>query len=393
VSFSVKLHAQKATGESQTTVEAEAALCNRCMRCLHVCPTKALRVRAGGPQILGHLCIDCGECIRACPAGALRMRGIAPVGIIPGDAVLVVHPALLVQTAFSKSPNMVLNALLKKGYGEIRLLSAWEDSLRDAASKYAEDESEVAPVVSPVCPAVLNLIAVRFPSLIVHVAPFLSPIESAREEMKDRNTCFVPLCPAELAVLRAGLPEKHAVIPASDIVTATARDLCEEGNSIGGHGGGKEALRDVCRQDILRASGMSSVVGLLEEVENGSLESVKVLELHACRGGCFGSPLLSEHPDVAEYHWSLARVRAGVAGGAVRRSSLLQARAGMSLDAEMSEALKKVARVREITEILPGKDCGMCGAPTCSSLAIDVVAGRAQVEECVHLPKKQENRK
>ena len=55
------------------------------------------------------------------------------------------------------------------------------------------------------------------------------------------------------------------------------------------------------------------------------------------------------------------------------------------LDENMVEALKKMKRMNEILERLPGYDCGSCGSPTCAAFAEDIVRGFCTEMDCVHL--------
>ena len=59
----------------------------------------------------------------------------------------------------------------------------------------------------------------------------------------------------------------------------------------------------------------------------------------------------------------------------------------------MSEAIAKLAELDALTKGLPGKDCGMCGAPTCAAFAEDVVLGRATMEACVRRDSSKEDLK
>ena len=55
------------------------------------------------------------------------------------------------------------------------------------------------------------------------------------------------------------------------------------------------------------------------------------------------------------------------------------------LDENMVEALRKMNRMNEIIERLPGYDCGSCGSPTCATFAEDIVRGYCTEMDCVHL--------
>ena len=57
-------------------------------------------------------------------------------------------------------------------------------------------------------------------------------------------------------------------------------------------------------------------------------------------------------------------------------------RAGLRLDEDMAAAMAKLARIDALVHALPGRDCGVCGAPTCTALAEDVVLERAKVGDC-----------
>ena len=53
------------------------------------------------------------------------------------------------------------------------------------------------------------------------------------------------------------------------------------------------------------------------------------------------------------------------------------------------EALKKIQRIEELMEKLPGMDCGSCGAPSCRALAEDIVRGHATEMDCVFMLKEK----
>lgn len=55
----------------------------------------------------------------------------------------------------------------------------------------------------------------------------------------------------------------------------------------------------------------------------------------------------------------------------------------MKLDADLRTAMQKMQKMNEIEKVLPGLDCGTCGAPSCRDLAEDIVRGKGAIEDCV----------
>ena len=56
----------------------------------------------------------------------------------------------------------------------------------------------------------------------------------------------------------------------------------------------------------------------------------------------------------------------------------------LGLDDDMVTAMEKMKRMIEISDTLPGLDCGSCGAPTCRALAEDIVRGYATKSACIY---------
>ena len=57
----------------------------------------------------------------------------------------------------------------------------------------------------------------------------------------------------------------------------------------------------------------------------------------------------------------------------------------------MAVAIRKLAELDAETRALPGKDCGVCGAPTCAALAEDIVMGRAVRALCPYVQPEEES--
>ena len=388
----IDLKAQTVPASAHNSVHVVIESCRQCLHCVRACPTKAMRVRGGRPEILDHLCIDCTTCIEACRDGALTMAGAQPLPKRLDRMVCVIPPSFLAQFGASAGPKRVLKALRELGFGDVLVTQAHEEALRQAVLDYARKEAKAAPVISPVCPAVVNLIETRFQSLIKNVAPYLSPIEAARHEMKGQECLFVAACPGQGTALTIHSPSEggHVVAPAS--LRQAVLPLVAEGGME--DAGSQEEPVAANAPGLLEVSGIRHVVNVLEQAENGFLADIPVLELYACDHGCFGSPLLWGDPFVARRRWlQNPHVGAQSHQQAMRRKTPYSARAGLRLDANMSKAILKLGQIDEVTKSLPGRDCALCGAPTCASLAEDIVLGVAFRSACMHLSEREEKAK
>lgn len=378
------------------SLRVTAQLCCGCLHCLHTCPTRAIRVRDDQPQILDYLCIDCTACIGVCETGALNMECADALDMLQENANLILPSSFLVQFIPEATPREVLAGLEKLGFASIRFTEGWETALHASVLAYAEEHPEIRPVISPVCPATTNILEMKFPSLLGNVAPFLSPIEAAYDElhriperMASASVTFVPACPAQQTMLVCqGLSEKLASISPSALSQAvlphlhTTDDTREQWEAIPRP---TSRLSDYDPDRVLQVSGIRNVLNILEKIETGLLNDVPVLELYACDQGCFGSPLLKEGPFIARFRWLHAFIQYNPDARAVRRTTPFVPRSGLRLAPDMTQAIERLSQIDRITRELPGKNCGMCGAPTCSALAEDIVMGRAAKTACIYM--------
>jgi len=275
----------------------------------------------------------------------------------------------------------VLDALSAMGFRRVRVVEEWEAALRRAALKYAREEAEKRPVFSPACPAVVNLIEMRFPSLIPHLAPFLSSVEAARQELECERLVVAVSCAAQLTALRERPLERLTMASLPRLRTAVLRATAE---SQGAAGAPPQHLHPEGRADpsVLRVTGLRHVIGVLERAENGLLADFVLVELLACDQGCFGAAVAGDEPFIARARWRRTASHFTGPAKAVRREAPFVARPGMRLDDDMSRAIEKLSRIDQLVKELPGRDCGMCGAPTCVALAEDVVLGRTDITAC-----------
>jgi len=401
VSFTVLLRPDRgARGERTTSLDSRPDLCRDCRRCVTACPTGAVRVRDARPEVLRHLCVDCAACIAACSPGALGVAGTAAAPSLCGTTV-VVPPGLLVDYHPFGGADDVLAALRELGAADVVVTHGYDAALRAAVVARAASGDAQRPVVSPVCPAVVALVELRFPALLPYLAPFASPLEAAQLDLAEREAVFVAACPSQRSALLAQRPTEQRVVTTPErlrtavapLVAARHEAPAAAGDAVTGEGdkgrtrratGGEvPAARSAAADGVLVVTGAAHVIDVLEQLETGLLGDVPAVEPYLCDGGCLGSPLFAGDPHVAAWRWAAAGLPA--AGRALERPRPFQPRPGIRLDPDMATAIHMLAQLERVTASLPGKDCAACGAPTCAAFAEDVVTGRAARDLCPYV--------
>jgi len=160
-------------------------------------------------------------------------------------------------------------------------------------------------------------------------------------------------------------------------------------------------------ENTIYVDGIQNVIKVLEEVELGKMEDLDFLEAMACVGGCVGGPLTVENNFVAQQRikkltekWQKNKNSGGKEPAEdeyqkkydlglerVRWEKPLERSDAMELSSDIAQALTMMQRIDEVLATLPGLDCGSCGAPTCKTLAEDIVKGLATEYDCVFILK------
>ncbi len=144
----------------------------------------------------------------------------------------------------------------------------------------------------------------------------------------------------------------------------------------------------------LAADGIENVISILRELEDGKLTDVDFVELHACHGGCVGGVFNVANTFVAKS--KIHSLRRTVLQNKTNTTDKIdkpdeyykipwkwKTTDLYTLDKELPAAMTKMAEVENILRRLPRKDCGICGSPTCRSLAEDIVLGKATEDMCL----------
>ncbi|MFH1138699.1 MAG: [Fe-Fe] hydrogenase large subunit C-terminal domain-containing protein [Pseudomonadota bacterium] len=398
--------------------------CNGCVVCLRACPTQAIRIRDGRAVIMPELCVDCGECLRACPRRAIESR-VSTSTDMAGFKVTAVLPSPVIYTQFGDEvmPNEILAALSKLGFDYVFDLAKYCEWGNMAAAQWMAEHPEIRTAFSPICPVVLKLIRKRFPNLIPNIIPLEPPREFGARHIRgllrkklglrdeEIGVFYVTPCAAKVKEVNQPLTSKKSYLSGAlglhhvfGGILKALKDLTDEDRetiyfNAGGYGIGWE-LAEVRvsglqpMEKTLAVSGLAGVLEVLDQVESGRLSSVRFMDLRVCPDGCLGGPLTVENQFMARatlrrlmrMFGEQPRVRPGEIARFMEEGFFRTDKEILpdltTLDPNPLEAMKKLKLMDQLTNRLPGKRCGVCGAPDCRTLAEDVVLGKAALTDC-----------
>ncbi|MDL2224766.1 4Fe-4S dicluster domain-containing protein [Eubacteriales bacterium OttesenSCG-928-M02] len=408
--------------EYSHSVRLDKDLCRGCTNCIKTCPTEAIRVRDGKAHINDDRCIDCGECVRTCPYHA-KIAITDYLDDLENYKYCIALPAPTLYGQFKRLNRLeeLLHALKQVGFDDVFDVSRAADVITMKSREYLETHAVKKPVISSACPAVVRLMQIRFPELLSHVLPVIAPNETAARIAKEEyalahgvayeeiGAFFITPCAAKMTAKINPIGfEKSSVdgcLSILDLYGALeghiGKDVVPEDMGpmatkygIGWALTGGEAI--AMKEDgYLAVDGIANVIQVLEEIENGKFSDLDFFEGLSCIGGCVGGPLVFENRYVAKNRIRQltegmeeplaypADVTRWAGRDDLNYNKGLEPKNVMKLDDDISKAIRKMERMEQIYEELPGLDCGSCGAPTCRALAEDIVRGEATELDCI----------
>jgi Na+-translocating ferredoxin:NAD+ oxidoreductase RNF subunit RnfB len=414
--------------EPYHAIKLDPEKCFGCTLCMKICPTEAIRIRNGLPEIDSDWCIDCGNCLRACPANAYYVEQ---------DDLSVIHnfkyrvalfPSVMIgQFPERFSEGQIYEALAKIGFTHVYEVEQPIGVLLEEIKKYSHKTTEPKPLISSFCPAVIRLIQVKYPSLAENIVRLKPPhdlaayyaIENLKKQgirREEIGIFYITPCAAKMAAVKRPMGEKESIVDGivnmSDIYNRVMKVIYTPGSV----GIGRDQL--LSREGILwcltdgeagcmnnraiAVDGIHNVVGILDHVENDKLPDLDFLELRSCDESCAGGILLTgnrfltvERLKQRALHYPVALLPDTDCADVSFLSNCLkseQVEGGQAkrFGHDRARALEKMKRAQKIVCQLPGIDCGACGAPNCHALADDIANHKTKMSDCVFLQQRWE---
>ncbi len=403
--------------------------CDGCMNCLRNCPTQALRIRDEAPVICEELCIDCGACITTCPRKAIlpAVDTFDETGTF-AYKVAVPSPVLYAQFGLECSLEEIHLGLNMVGFHYIHdvFKSCKIQSMAIQEHLARAGDAIKKPLISSMCPAVVRLIQVKYPTLVDHVIPFEPPRELSAREAKIKvaqhhgvdigkiGAFYISPCPAKsISVLQPAEKKRSyldGVIGISDIYMPLRKAILElkqeeiaafpKEKAVFDSGWERTGIlsRSMNIKKWIAVSGLQHVTRILDLIEQGKLDSVEFIEANSCIEGCVGGSLCVENIYIArsiiimlegngeppvkpDSEW----VRQLYDGGYFFMEKKLQPRTQSKPPPSISDAILQMKKRDQLMERLPGLDCCACGSPTCAAFAEDVLADSVNMDACPYL--------
>ncbi len=391
------------------TVTLDPNKCKGCITCMRRCPTEAIRVHGGKASVDYNRCIGCGECVRLCNHNA-KLPSHDSWDTINDFKYKIVLPPPSLYGQFNNLDNIdiVLNGLLKLGFDEVYEVGLAAEYI-SSVTKILLDKGDIKrPVISTACPAILELIMMKYHNLLDNLLPTLAPVDVAAKMAREKaiargipkddiGVYFISPCPAKVFALKMGIgvnkPYVDRVLSVADAYmrlvpamnelkdTKSISKTCAIGLRWGVSRGEANAI--FSHDNTIAADGIENCVKILEAIEDGSLDDIEFIELNACTGGCVGGVMNVENPFVARGRlYRLARkmstnLNSVTDTGKSKDYFLWESNPTAKDVFVMGEnrlvAMNNLMEIEEITKSLPQVDCGLCGSPSCRAFAEDIV--------------------
>ncbi len=387
-------------------IQLSESNCRSCMRCVKVCPTKAMTYVNYQPQIIEEECILCGQCYMVCPHSAKKVTSdlnLVKSWIAEGKQVIAsVAPSFAsIWTNYNKFEQRMLNF----GFSKVEEAARGAKIVSEAYMELMQ-EGKMKNIIATSCPAVVSLVEKEFPDLVDQLAPVVSPMIAHGKDIKkrypDAKVVFITPCIAKQKEIKdprfAGVIDATISMPdLFEILTGTLKeeaDLSRDWPEFEGKiarlyptpGGVGKTIAST-RYHILDVEGIDRVSRTLHAIQSGQLEGY-FFEMSSCAESCLGGPLIK---NFQHNEWlAHSMINTNVEGAEKVKACPIEddLKATWKSDHIVRQKYSE-SQIRDMLWIM-GKtsknkelNCGSCGYETCVDKAIAVLDGKADPKLCL----------
>ena len=316
---------------SEPVVVADPYACHACppghCPCEQICPVSAISHDDFGVVHIDHgKCIGEGHCVEVCSFGALAHKSqfVPLIEILRQQTHPVyasIAPAFAGQFGPDVTAGKLRSALLRLGFTDMVETALYADliTIKEAFEfNHHVKESTDFLITSCCCPIWIKLIETKYPDLLEHISPSVSPMVASGRVIKafEPNAKVVFIGPCIAKKSEALLPDLQGAIDfvltfqelatifeATDINPADQADAENPQASWGGRiygrtGGVSAAVAATLKQLVprraetfnpLQVDGIPDCQKAMESIRQGKQEA-NFIEGMACKGGCVGGP-------------------------------------------------------------------------------------------------------
>jgi len=426
-----------ATNDFHHALKFKEDLCIGCAHCTGACPTGAIHIDNGHPQLDVNRCIDCGRCYQQCPVNAIYIE--------QDDFQMVYdckYPVLLLPSIFTAQfeekikERTILSALYHIGFKHVFEVEKSVDFIKEEMRQTVNENNGYKPIISTFCPAVVRLIQVKFPVLVPNLHLVKPPLDLTAMYIRkllmevddipaeDIGIFYVTPCAAKIAAIKSPATDEESpvtgVVNMNYLYSKVMRvikqgeyKLCDD---IRTHRhrlskasvnytltGGEVSLLQHGRN--LAIDGINNVSEFLEKLEDEDIQDIDYLELRACDESCAGGILCANNrflmaerqrkrsqrsPDEIDAEDNDLLNYVDFLQEHKRVLGNVEPRSMDKMDDDMTKAMQKMRKSFELNQCLPQVDCRICGYQSCKALSDAVVNGMAEVEQCVFIQRAME---
>lgn len=404
----------------------ESSKCQGDMACMKVCPVEAIRVRNRKSRLLENKCIDCGECVKVCKSEAIVPLTNSFTDFSKFEYTIAI-PSLALYSQFDIEikPETILTSLKTLGFDEVIDTTHACVSIYKAIGSFLDEYTGKRPLINTFCPTSIKLIQTCYPELLERIIPVIPPMELAAKEIKKETAerlgiepeevgvIYITPCPSKMVLISQKVGKFYSdfdgAISISDLYkplfTSIRQNVKRKGFhpdyfDISGFGlnlgimGGLTST--IGNNRSITVSGINNVIRILDEIEQGKLFNIDLVDLNACSEGCVGGTLVVDNVYVARSKMLHLISTYGEKKLAIRKKDkyegckilyedLYEQSETAEVRRTIAEEIEKITKRKEISVKLPNINCGACGSPTCMTFAEDVVKEEAKMNDCVFI--------